>query len=241
MQQHPLFETTQIGHLELKNRIVMAPMTRARTAQPGNVPTALMAEYYQQRASAGLIITEATQISPQGQGYSWTPGIHSAEQIAGWRLVTDAVHKVNGKIFSQLWHVGRMSHESFHPDGKPVAPSALSPEAQVWVVNSEGVGEMVDCPVPRELTHGDIQQVIADYRQAAINAMEAGFDGVEVHGGNGYLIDQFLRRSSNKRTDEYGGSLANRVRFAQKVLDGIPPAADGHSYPAQEAGAEWSA
>lgn len=221
MQLHPLFETTHIGKLELKNRIVMAPMTRSRTLQPGNIPTALMAKYYQQRASAGLIITEATQISPQGQGYSWTPGMHSAEQIAGWRRVTDAVHKVNGKIFSQLWHVGRMSHESFHPDGKPVGPSALSPDAQVWVVNNEGVGQMVDCPVPREMTHDDIQQVIADYRQAAINAMEAGFDGVEIHGGNGYLIDQFLRRSSNKRTDEYGGSLANRVRFAEEVLEAI--------------------
>jgi N-ethylmaleimide reductase len=224
MQQRTLFENTQVGAVELKSRIVMAPMTRARAAQPGNIPTALMAEYYQQRAGAGLIITEATQISPQGQGYSWTPGIHSAEQVAGWRLVTDAVHKVDGKIFSQLWHVGRMSHESFHPDGKPVAPSALSPDAQVWVVNSHGVGEMVDCPVPRELTHDDIQQVIADYRQAAINAMDAGFDGVEVHGGNGYLIDQFLRRTSNKRTDEYGGSLANRVRFAQEVLEAISDA-----------------
>ena len=224
MKQRTLFENTQVGAVELKSRIVMAPMTRARAAQPGNIPTALMAEYYQQRAGAGLIITEATQISPQGQGYSWTPGIHSAEHVAGWRLVTVAVHKVDGKIFSQLWHVGRMSHESFHPDGKPVAPSALSPDAQVWVVNSNGVGEMVACPVPRELTHDDIQQVIADYRQAAINAMAAGFDGVEIHGGNGYLIDQFLRRTSNKRTDEYGGSLANRVRFAQEVLEAISDA-----------------
>ncbi|WP_159874139.1 MULTISPECIES: alkene reductase [unclassified Raoultella] len=221
MQQRTLFDATQVGAVELKNRVVMAPMTRARAAQPGNIPTALMAEYYQQRAGAGLIITEATQISPQGQGYSWTPGIHSAEQVAGWQLVTDAVHKAGGKIFSQLWHVGRMSHQSFHPDDKPVAPSALSPDAQVWVVNSNGVGEMVDCPVPREMTPNDIQQVIADYRHAAINAMKAGFDGVEIHGGNGYLIDQFLRRSSNKRTDEYGGSLANRVRFAQEVLAAI--------------------
>lgn len=224
MQLKSLFETAKIGSLELKNRIVMAPMTRARTAQPGNIPTALMANYYQQRASAGLIISEATQITPQGQGYSWTPGFHSAEQIAGWRLVTDAVHKVNGKIFSQLWHVGRMSHENFHPDGKPVAPSALSPQAQVWVVNSKGVGEMVDCPVPRELSKDDIQQIIADYRQAALNAIEAGFDGVEVHGGNGYLVDQFLRRTSNKRTDEYGGSLENRVRFAKEVLTAISDA-----------------
>lgn len=221
MQRLSLFDTTHVGSVELKNRIVMAPMTRSRSAQPGNIPTALMAEYYQQRASAGLIITEATQISPEGQGYSWTPGIHSAEQLAGWRLITDAVHKAQGKIFSQLWHVGRMSHQSFHFDGKPVAPSALSPDAQVWVVDGEGVGHMVDCPEPRALTQEDIQRVIADYRQAAINAVEAGFDGVEVHGGNGYLIDQFLRRTSNKRTDEYGGSMANRVRFAQEVLEAI--------------------
>ncbi|QLY60693.1 alkene reductase [Citrobacter freundii] len=229
MPQHSLFETTSIGKCVLKNRIVMAPMTRARTVQPGNIPGALMAEYYQQRATAGLIITEATQISAQGQGYSWTPGIHSAEQVAGWRLVTDAVHRAGGTIFSQLWHVGRMSHASFHPDGQPVAPSALSPHAQVWVVNNEGIGEMVDCPVPRELTTADIQRVIADYRQAALNAVEAGFDGVEVHGGNGYLIDQFLRRSSNQRTDEYGGSLENRVRFAQQILEAISEAIGAES------------
>jgi len=224
MPQHTLFDTHCVGAVELKNRIVMAPMTRARTAQPGNVPTELMAEYYQQRASAGLIITEATQISPQAQGYSWTPGIHSSEQMTGWRFTTNAVHQAGGKIFSQLWHVGRMSHESFHPDSQPVAPSALSPDAQVWVVNNDGVGEMVDCPLPRALTHDDIQQIIADYRQAAINAINTGFDGVEVHGGNGYLIDQFLRRTSNKRTDEYGGSLENRVRFAQEVLKAISDA-----------------
>lgn len=224
MPTSTLFDHTRIGKLALKNRIVMAPMTRSRTAQPGNIPTALMAEYYQQRASAGLIITEATQISPQGQGYSWTPGIHTPEQVAGWRKVTEAVHQAGGKIFSQLWHVGRMSHESFHPDGKPVAPSPLAPDAQVWVVNAEGVGEMVDCPVPRELTKSDIQQVMEDYRQAAINAIEAGFDGIEVHGGNGYLIDQFLRRSANRRTDEYGGSLENRIRFAQEVLEVISSA-----------------
>lgn len=219
-----LFDNARVGNIELKNRIVMAPMTRSRTAQPGNIPTTLMAEYYQQRASAGLIITEATQISPQGQGYSWTPGIHTPEQVSGWHKVTEAVHQAGGKIFSQLWHVGRMSHESFHPDGKPVAPSALAPDAQVWVVNAEGVGQMVDCPVPRELTKTDIQQVMVDYCQAAINAIEAGFDGVEVHGGNGYLIDQFLRRSANKRTDEYGGSLSNRIRFAQEVLEVISSA-----------------
>jgi len=219
-----LFEPSRVGSVELNSRIVMAPMTRARTAQPGNVPTDLMAEYYQQRASAGLIITEATQISPQGQGYSWTPGMHSDEQIKGWRRVTDAVHKAGGKIFSQLWHVGRMSHESFHAGGKPVAPSALSPDAQVWVVDDQGIGHMVDCPLPRELSYVEIQQIITDYRQAAINAVDAGFDAVEVHGGNGYLVDQFLRRTSNIRTDEYGGSLKNRIRFACEILDAISDA-----------------
>ncbi|HHT0394787.1 TPA: alkene reductase [Raoultella planticola] len=224
MENRTLFDSYQLKTLSLKNRIVMAPMTRARALQPGNVPSALMAAYYQQRASAGLIITEATQISPQGQGYSWTPGLHSAEQVAGWRLSTEAVHHAGGIIFSQLWHVGRMSYAGFHADGKPVAPSALAPDAQVWVVDEQGEGHMVDCPEPRALEHGDIQQIIADYRQAALNAISAGFDGIEVHGGNGYLIDQFLRRTSNQRTDEYGGSLANRIRFAQEVLEAISDA-----------------
>lgn len=221
MKTPSLFDTWQLNDIHLKNRIVMAPMTRARALQPGNIPSALMANYYQQRTSAGLIITEATQISPQGQGYSWTPGIHSDAQIAGWRLTTDAVHQAGGVIFSQLWHVGRMSNARFHADGKPIAPSALAPDARVWVVNDKGEGEMVDCPVPRAMEQADIQQVIADYRQAALNAIAAGFDGVEVHGANGYLIDQFLRSTSNKRTDNYGGSLENRIRFAQEVLEAI--------------------
>ncbi|ASI61114.1 alkene reductase [Raoultella ornithinolytica] len=224
MENRTLFDSYYLKALSLKNRIVMAPMTRARALQPGNVPSALMAAYYQQRASAGLIITEATQISPQGQGYSWTPGLHSAEQIEGWRLSTEAVHRAGGIIFSQLWHVGRMSYAGFQEDGKPVAPSALAPDAQVWVVDEQGEGHMVDCPEPRALEPADIQQIIADYRQAALNAINAGFDGIEVHGGNGYLIDQFLRRTSNKRTDEYGGSLANRIRFAQEVLEAISDA-----------------
>lgn len=215
MNSLSLFDRYRIGTLPLKNRIVMAPMTRARALQPGNIPSALMAEYYRQRASAGLIVTEATQISPEGQGYSWTPGLHSAEQIAGWQLTTGAVHHAGGVIFSQLWHVGRMSHARFHADGHPVAPSALAPDAQVWVVDEQGRGQMVDCPPPRALSRSDIQRIVADYRQAARNAIAAGFDGVEVHGGNGYLIDQFLRRTANQRTDEYGGSLSNRIRFAQ--------------------------
>jgi len=217
-----LFTPVKLGSLNLPNRIAMAPMTRARTTQPGNIPNAMMAKYYAQRASAGLIITEATQISPQGQGYSFTPSIHTPEHIEGWKLVTNAVHAKGGHIFLQLWHVGRMSHESFHPDGKPVAPSALSPDAQVWVVNPEtGVGEMVDCPVPRALNTAEIKEVIEDFRAAAANAKMAGFDGVEIHGANGYLIDEFLRRSSNQRTDEYGGSQENRIRFLVEVAEAV--------------------
>lgn len=217
-----LFQAHQVGSLTLPNRMVMAPMTRSRTTQPGDIPNEMMAKYYAQRASAGLIISEATQISQQGKGYSYTPGIYTDEQISGWKKVTDAVHAAGGRMFLQLWHVGRMSHESFHADGKPVAPSALAPDAQVWVVDKKtGQGAMVDCPVPRALTKDEIQDVIADFRQGAANAIKAGFDGVEIHGANGYLIDQFLRRSSNKRDDEYGGSLENRVRFLEEVVKAV--------------------
>lgn len=224
-----LFTTTRLGSMNLPNRIVMAPMTRSRSSQPGNVPNAMMADYYAQRASAGLIVTEATQISRQGQGYSFTPGIHTGAQIDGWRLVTDAVHRNGGRIFLQLWHVGRMSHESFHADGLPVAPSAVAPDAQVWVVNPDtGQGGMETAPVPRALETREIATVVDAFRQAAANAMIAGFDGVEIHGANGYLIDQFLRRSSNLRTDAYGGSQENRMRFLLDVADAV----------AAEAGAE---
>ncbi len=220
--QTTLFSPVSLGSLTLPNRIALAPMTRARSSQPGNVPTALMAEYYAQRASAGLIVTEATQISSQGQGYSFTPGIHSPEQIAGWRLVTEAVHRAAGRIMLQLWHVGRMSHESFHEDGRPVAPSALSPDAKVWVVDPEtGVGTMVDSPIPRALETDEIAGIVEDYRKAAANAIAAGFDGVELHGANGYLIDQFLRRSSNQRHDRYGGPAENRIRFLVEVAEGV--------------------
>ncbi|WP_434514998.1 alkene reductase [Dechloromonas sp. ARDL1] len=217
----PLFSAEQLGGLILPNRIALAPMTRCRTTQPGDIPNALMAEYYAQRASAGLMISEATQISPQGQGYSFTPGIYSAEQVAGWRLVTDAVHAAGGRIFLQLWHVGRMSHASFHGGQPPVAPSALAPDAQVWVVGEDGIGRMVDCPLPRALGIEEIAAVVGDFRRAAANAMAAGFDGVEIHGANGYLIDQFLRSTSNHRTDGYGGSIANRVRFAEEVIAAV--------------------
>jgi N-ethylmaleimide reductase len=217
-----LFTSLNLGQLNLPNRIAMAPMTRARTAQPGDVPNAMMAEYYAQRASAGLIVTEATQITQQGKGYSFTPGIHSPEQIAGWRLVTDAVHRAGGRIFLQLWHVGRMSHASFHADGLPVAPSALSSDAKVWIVNPQtGAGEMIARSTPRALATDEIVGIVDDFRRGAANAIAAGFDGVEIHGGNGYLIDQFLRRSSNIRTDHYGGEQANRIRFLVEVAEAV--------------------
>lgn len=221
MNDSILFSAKKIGTFEANNRIVLAPMTRSRTAQPGDIPTDLMAEYYAQRASSGFIITEATQISSQGKGYSFTPGIFTTEQVLGWKKVTQSVHKVGGRIISQLWHVGRMSHASFHDDGLPVAPSAIASDAQVWIVGDDGVGRMLDCPVPRALSKEDIKDIIMDYRRAAKNAIEAGFDGIEIHGGNGYLIDQFLRRSSNKRADEYGGSMVNRIRLAVEVIEAV--------------------
>lgn len=217
-----LFESFTLGNVPLPSRIVMAPMTRSRATQPGDVPNDMMAEYYAQRASAGLIITEATQISRQGQGYSFTPGIYSPDQVAGWKLVTDAVHTHGGRIFNQLWHVGRMSHPSFHDDGKPVAPSALAPDASVWIVDpATGEGSMIECPVPRALGTHEVAGIIEDYRIAARNARDAGFDGVEIHGGNGYLIDEFLRRSSNQRTDQYGGAQEHRIRFLVEVAEAV--------------------
>jgi N-ethylmaleimide reductase len=217
-----LFSSFTFGPQSLPNRIVMAPMTRSRSSQPGNIPNAMMAEYYAQRASAGMIVTEATQISQEGQGYSFTPGIYSKEQIAGWRLVTDAVHKAGGRIVLQLWHVGRMSHASFQNGASPVGPSALAPDARVWIVNSKtGVGEMIDCPAPRALETAEIARIVEDFRQGAANAIAAGFDGVEIHGANGYLIDQFLRRSSNQRSDGYGGEQQNRIRFLVEVAQAV--------------------
>jgi N-ethylmaleimide reductase len=216
-----LFTPLTLGSLDLPHRMVMAPMTRSRSTQPGNVPNAMMAAYYAQRAGAGLIISEATQISPQGQGYSFTPGIHSEAQVQGWKLVTDAVHAQGGRMFLQLWHVGRMSHAVFHGGQPPVAPSALAPDAQVWVVGDDGVGRMVACPTPRALAVDEIAAIVQDFRRAAANAMSAGFDGVEIHGANGYLIDQFLRTTSNQRTDAYGGSRDNRVRFLLEVAQAV--------------------
>jgi N-ethylmaleimide reductase len=211
-----LFTTLQIGNLELPNRIVMAPLTRNRAGK-GNVPNALNAEYYVQRASAGLIITEATQVSPQGVGYPLTPGIHSAEQIAGWKQVTDAVHNHGGRIFLQLWHVGRISHPSLQPGGElPVAPSAIA--AAGMAQTYEGPKPFV---TPRALETDEISGIIEQFRQGAENALKAGFDGVEIHSANGYLPDQFLRDRTNKRTDEYGGSIENRARFLLEVTEAV--------------------
>jgi N-ethylmaleimide reductase len=211
-----LFTPVQLGRYELPNRIVMAPLTRNR-AGDGNVPQPLNALYYQQRASAGLIISEASQVCPQGQGYPATPGIHSTEQVEGWKTVTQAVHEKGGRIFLQLWHVGRISHPSFQPEGAlPVAPSAIQPKGDAMTY--EGMQPFV---TPRALELDEIPGIIDQYRQGAKNALEAGFDGVEVHGANGYLLDQFLRDGTNHRTDAYGGSLENRARLLLEVTQAV--------------------
>jgi N-ethylmaleimide reductase len=214
-----LFDHLTLGALELPNRVIMAPLTRMRSQQPGNIPHALNAEYYAQRASAGLIISEATQICQQGQGYPATPGIHSPEQVAGWRLVTDAVHAAGGRIFLQLWHVGRISHSSHQPNGDlPVAPSAIPAQN-----SGTFTADWQPTPIltPRALETSEIPGIVQAYVSAAANAKEAGFDGVEVHGANGYLLDQFLQDGSNKRTDQYGGSIENRARLLLEVVDGV--------------------
>jgi len=204
----------KLGPLTLPNRVVMAPMTRNR-AGPGNAPGPLNATYYAQRATAGLIVTEATQISPQGIGYPGTPGIHSATQVAGWKGVTDAVHTAGGRIFLQLWHVGRISHPSLQPDGVlPVAPSAIAPAGQA--MTPDGMKPFV---TPRALETAEIAGIVEDYRRGARNARAADFDGVELHGANGYLIDQFLRDRTNRRTDRYGGSAINRARFLIEIAE----------------------
>ena len=214
-----LFTAIEVGSLTLPNRIVMAPLTRSR-AGPGNVPTPLSALYYAQRASAGLIISEATQVAPEGQGYISTPGIHSAEQVAGWKRVTSAVHACGGRMVLQLWHVGRISHPSFQPGGAlPVAPSAIRPNAKAFTANG-----FEEIPTPRALATPEIAGIVAQHAQGARNALAAGFDGVEVHGANGYLIDQFLRDGTNKRTDAYGGSIENRMRLLLEVVDAVSAA-----------------
>lgn len=218
-----LFSSINVGGYELANRIVMAPMTRNRAGE-GNVVHDLHKEYYRQRASAGLIITEATQISPQGVGYPATPGIHNAEQVRAWKQVTDAVHDEGGHIFVQLWHVGRISHPSLQMDGQlPVAPSAIRPEGEA--ITYQGPQAFV---TPRALSADELPGIVADYVQAAQNAMEAGFDGVEIHSANGYLLDQFIRDGSNHRNDDYGGSIENRSRFLAEVVSAVCDAIGHH-------------
>lgn len=224
MSASNLFSAIQIGNLTLNNRMVMAPLTRNRAAE-GNVPQAMNVEYYQQRASAGLIISEATQVSPEGIGYPATPGIHSEQQVAGWQKVTDAVHKAGGIIINQLWFCGRISHPDLLPgNALPVAPSAIAASGEA--ITFEGMKSFV---VPHALTCEEIQSIVAQYKHAAQMAKLAGFDGIEVHAANGYLIDQFLRDGSNQRTDEYGGSAENRMRFLNQVLDAVLQVWDSQS------------
>ena len=218
----PLFEPVRLGRYDLPHRMVMAPLTRSRARQPGNVPSPLNACYYAQRASAALIVTEATQVSQQGQGYAWTPGIHSREQVEGWRLVTDAVHKAGGLIFLQLWHVGRISHPSLQPDGMlPVAPSAIKPSGEAFIENENGEGELVPFVTPRALQIEEMPYIVQQYTRGSRNALAAGFDGVEVHAANGYLLDQFINSGSNHRADGYGGAIENRARLLMEVVEAV--------------------
>jgi N-ethylmaleimide reductase len=210
-----LLSPYRLGKFNLKNRLVMSPMTRSRAVE-GNVPNPLAATYYAQRATAGLIVTEATQVSPQGVGYIRTPGIHSPEQVAGWRQVTDAVHRAGGKIFAQLWHVGRISHPDFHDGALPVAPSAIAADGEVFT--TRGRTKMV---APRALDLHELPGIVAQFQKGAENAQAAGFDGVELHGANGYLLDQFLRDGANHRTDAYGGSIRYRARFPLEVTEAV--------------------
>lgn len=220
-EEKNLFAPLRVGSLELSHRVVMAPLTRLRSTQPGDVQNAMNARYYGQRASkGGLLITEATQISLQGKGYPAAPGIHSEEQVEGWKLTTAAVHAKGGFVFLQLWHVGRMSHSSLHPEaGLPVAPSAIAPADGSKALTAHF--QEVEFETPRALGIEELPGIVADYRRAAENAKAAGFDGVEVHSANGYLLDQFLEDTSNHRTDAYGGSIENRARLMLEVVDAV--------------------
>ena len=212
-----LFEPYQLGPITLPNRLVMAPLTRNRAVPPGMVPSPLAVDYYSQRASAGLLVTEASQVSQQGQGYQDTPGIYSKEQVAGWRKVTDRVHERGGRIFIQLWHVGRVSHTSLQVNGgAPVAPSAARAKGKTFVN-----GTFTEISEPRALELSEIPGIIDDFKRAAANALAAGFDGVEIHGANGYLLDQFARDGANKRTDAYGGSIENRAKLMLEVTKAV--------------------
>ncbi|WP_285415904.1 alkene reductase [Pseudomonas sp. efr-133-TYG-5] len=223
MNNRAFFTPVKLGGHTLKNRIVLPPLTRQRSTQPGNIANELMAEYYQQRAGAGLLVTEGTQIEPRGQGYAWTPGIHTAEQIAGWRKVTDAVHAAQGVIFAQLWHVGRVSHTALQPGGAaPVSASAVATErVSVFIETAPGAGALVPPSAPRALSTAEVEELVQLYIQAARNAMAAGFDGIELHCANGYLVNQFISAHSNLRTDQYGGSLHNRLRFLREIVGGV--------------------
>lgn len=218
----PLFQPFRLGDLELPNRIVMAPLTRNRATHGNDAPNALNAEYYRQRAGAGLIVSEATQISPQGQGYIWTPGVYSDAQVEGWRGVTTAVHAAGGRIFNQIWHVGRISHTSLQPDnGAPVSSSAVPANTKTFVESG-----FVPVSEPRALEPAEIPGLVADYATATGNARKAGFDGVEIHAANGYLLAQFLQDGVNRRTDAYGGSAENRARLVLEVVEAVVKAWD---------------
>ncbi len=221
-----LFESIRVGALELPNRIVMAPMTRNRANHEDNRPNALMATYYRQRAGAGLIISEGTPVSPQAPGYLWTPGMHTPEQVAGWRDVTAAVHDAGGRIFAQLWHCGRVSHRSLQPGGEaPLAPTAGQAATQLFALDDNGQPATLAASAARAMSENDIEATIADFRRATENALAAGFDGVEIHGANGYLLDQFLNSTVNRRDDHWGGSLENRARFPLAVVEAAADAA----------------
>ena len=213
-----LFQPGRIGDIEIANRVVMAPLTRCRADEAaGDIPgSALNVEYYRQRSNAGLIISEGTQVSPLGKGYMATPGIYSEAQVEGWKPITQAVHAAGSKIVAQIWHVGRITHPDLTGGAQPVAPSAIAPQVVAYTRNGK-----VEAPVPHALTIDEIAEVVAQFRRAAANAIRAGFDGVEIHGANGYLVDQFLRDGANQRTDAYGGSIENRCRFALEVVDAV--------------------
>lgn len=225
-----LFTPLKIGALTLPNRVFMAPLTRMRSSQPGDIPNALMETYYRQRASAGLIISEASQVSPQGKGYAATPGIYSAEQTRRWKDITTAVHEAGGRMALQLWHVGRISHRSLQENGEaPVSASDVPARTRTTVFGADGQPERVNCDVPRPLRLDEIPGLVESYRRATVNAREAGFDFVEIHAAHGYLLQQFQSVESNHRTDQYGGSLENRARLTLEVVDAVVGAWDaGH-------------
>lgn len=215
-EDQPLLQSYQMGDLTLKNRVIMAPMTRNRADNKANAPTELHVEYYKQRSSAGLIISEGSQVSERAVGYINTPGIHNLTQVEGWRKVTKGVHEEDGKIFIQLWHCGRISHPKFHNGDKPLAPSAVNPKIKIFTPDGEE-----DSVEPKAMTIPEIKETVQEFKKAALNARDAGFDGIELHSSNGYLFHQFFNENANTRTDEYGGSIQNRVRFLFEVIDAV--------------------